>query len=77
LSAALGVVSALPEGAAAALVGMLLLAVRIVASVGGLIWSAVIVLSVPAVGVGLAVLGCAIYVGLVAAALWAGCWQLR
>ncbi len=77
LSAALGVVSALPEGAASAVAGLLLLAVRIVVSVGVLAWSAWIAASAPIGGVSLAVLGCAIYLGLIGAALWVGGWQLR
>lgn len=76
LSAVLGVVSALPEGPTAVLVGVLLLGVRVVVAVGALFWSGWIIISAPPLALGLALLGCAAYGGMIGAALFFGRRQL-
>ncbi|MFQ3646623.1 MAG: hypothetical protein SNJ54_14650 [Anaerolineae bacterium] len=76
LSAVLGLVSALPEGPTAVLVGGLLLGVRVSAAVGALFWSGWIVISPPVSALGLALLGCAAYMGIIGASLFFGWRQL-
>ncbi len=76
LSAALGVVSALPEGLTGMLVGTLLMGLRISMAVGTLFWSGLIVISAPLSALGLALLGGAAYVGMIGAAFFFGRRQL-
>lgn len=69
LSGLLGVLSALPEGTNAVLVSLLLMALRIGVAVGAVVWSGWVVISSPPVGMALALIGCAGYVGLMAGLL--------
>lgn len=68
LSAALGVLSALPEGPNAVLVGLLLLALRIGIAAGALAWSAWVVVLPPLSAALAAAVGCTAYAALMTAA---------